>query len=126
MQTRPFGYCVNGPNDWAIPIRAFTMQDLIGKKLVMLERRYGIEGYHIKRDSEGVILSEAPVSGFVARNGDARRYGELMEVPDDYQMVQVTFNNKPAKEEWENVAKASLDEVKTPDTPSTPRSDDSM
>ena len=126
MQTRPFGYCVNGPSDWAIPIRAFTMQDLIGKKLVMLERRYGIEGYHIKRDSEGVILSEAPVSGFVARNGDARAFGELAEVADDSQMVQVMFNVVPVKEKWENVAEANLDEVKTPVTPVTPRSDASM
>ena len=121
-------YCYAGvggvDNDWSIPIHAFKMQDLIGKRLVMLERRFGIEGYQIARDSKGVVIeSEAPVSGFVARNGDARCYGELMEVADDYQMVHVTFNMTPVKEKWENVAKANLDEVKTPDTPSTPRSD---
>ena len=82
-----------------------------------------MEGYHIKRDSEGVVLSEGKVSGFVGRNGDARAFGALAEVADDSQMVQVMFGTVPIKEKWENVAEANLDEVKTP---VTPRSDASM
>ena len=113
----------NVDNGWAIPAYKFTMQDLIGKKLVSLEKRDGMEGYHIKRDSEGVVLSEGKVSGFVGRNGDARAFGALAEVADDSQMVQVMFSTVPIKEKWENVAAANLDEVKTP---VTPRSDASM
>ena len=120
-------YCHAGvgtvDNGWAIPTHAFTMQESIGKKFVRLEKRHGIEGYHIKRDSEGVILSEAPVSGFVARNGDARAFGGLAEVADDNQMVQVMFGAVPVKEKWENVAEANLDEV---ETFVTPRSDASV
>ena len=114
-------YCLAGvgnvDNEWAIPTHAFTMQKIIGKRLIRLEKRDGIEGYHIKRDSEGVVLSEGKVSGFVGRNGDARAFGALAEVADDSQMVQVMFSTVPIKEKWENVAEANLDEVKTPVTP---------
>ena len=113
----------NVDNGWAIPTHAFTMQEIIGKKLVRLEKRHGIEGYHIKRDSEGVVLSEATVSGFVARNGDARAFGALAEVADNNQMVQVMFGAVPIIEKRENVAEANLDEV---NTPVTPRSDASI
>ena len=124
-------YCYAGvgnvDNDWAIPSSIqydkYRMEDFIGKKLVELEKRHGMEGYHIKHDSKGVVLSEGKVSGFVARNGDARAFGALVEVADDRQMVQVMFGEVPVKEKWENVAGANLDEVKTP---VTPRSDASM
>ena len=88
-----------------------------------MEKSDGIDGYYIKRDSEWVILSEAPVSSFVARNGDARAFGALAEVADDSQMVQVMFGAVPIKEKWENVAEANLDEVRTPVTPRSPRLD---
>ena len=110
-------------NGWSIEAYKFTMQDLIGKKLVSLEKRDGMEGYHIKRDSEGVVLSEGKVSGFIAQNGDARAFGALAEVADDSQVVQVMFGTVPIKEKIENVAEANLDEVKTL---VTPRSDASM
>ena len=108
-----------------MPACRVKMQELIGKSFVKLEKRDGMEGFHVKQDSEGVVLSEGMVCGFVSWNGDARASGALVEVADGKHMVQVMFGAVPIMEKRENAAESSssLAEVSTP---VTPRSDASI
>ena len=108
-------------NDWAIPCRAFRIEDIVGQYLIKLEESSEESGLLVRRDAtKKPLLSNAPVSAFISNKDEIRTYGELSAIAKG-EMVFVDFGFEQLKECYEEVPPLDDPEVKTPRTPSSPR-----
>ena len=89
-------------NDFAVPTRAFQIQEIVGEYLVRLEETSG-GGLSMqrKKSSEGdtnnekgsVVISSAPVCHLLDNLGRVRTYGSLGDLADEHHVVQVCFHH---------------------------------
>ena len=105
-------------NDWAIPCRAFRIEDIVGQYLLKLEESCDGSGLVVQRDAtKKPLLSNAPVSAFISNKDEIRTYGELSAIAKG-EVVFVDFGFEKLKECYEEVPPLDVTEVKTPRTPS--------
>ena len=115
-------YCLAGAatedNGWTIPGEKFTMQELRGERLIVLDDAEG-GGLRLAKESNGEPRLTEPIAGFVSPAGEVRLYGNLDGVADPSGAVFVVFGTAALREEVDSVSVASLSEVRTPGTPSS-------
>ena len=116
-------YCLAGvgkDNDWQLPVGSmapFTLQELVGKKLFLLQQtEHGTWG-PITEDDGGYVESPAPVAGFVSPDNEVRVYGSLQGVMDEHGWVQVQFGEQPLQESSYDAPLMDLSGISTPPTP---------
>ena len=113
-------------NDFAVPTRAFQIQEIVGAYLVRLEETSG-GGLSMqrKKSSEGdtnnekgsVVLSSAPVCHLLDSDGKIRTHGSLAHLADEQNFVRICFHHEKSVEECFDIPCADVDGISTPPTP---------
>ena len=131
----------SNPPDFTFNGCVFTAEELVGQYLIALEATD--VGFAVKWTDKVVqeptlspagfalstqnkvekmpVLSSAPIAGYLASNGEQRRFGNLVAMADLDGSVQVLFGHTPIAEGFECKDLADLTDVSTP-----PSEDDRM
>ena len=110
-------YCFPGvgkPPDFLVPVRKFPAEGIIHRYLVRLIRTE--EGWALHKDAETgePMLSAAPVSTFIGKDGRPYQCGSLARIANDEGNVVVGFGNTPPPVHFEDKACADIEGIGTP------------
>ena len=113
-------------DDFAVPTRAFQIQEIVGAYLVRLEETSG-GGLSMqrKKSSEGdtnneegsVVISSAPVCHLLDSDWKVRTHGSLAHLADEQNFVRICFHHEKSVEECFDIPCADVDGISTPPTP---------
>ena len=112
--------------EFAVPTAASEIQEIVGQYLVALDKT--LEGglaVQRRKSSErdtnkekvSIVLSPAPVCHLLDSNGNVRTHGNLGDLADEHNFVQVCFHHTQSYEECFDIPCANTDDISTPATP---------
>ena len=97
-----------------MPAHLFQLQEIVGRYLIKL--MLASDGSHFieERHDGKLVLSKAPVSGFVSPKQEIRTYGPMLGVLHRDGALEVCFGREKLREACEYKPCADLDDVSTP------------
>ena len=107
------GVCTK-KNQWTMPAHLFQLQEIVGRYLIKL--MLASDGSHFIEERHGgkLVLSKAPVSGFVSPKQEIRTYGPMFGALHPDGALAVCFGREKLREACEYKPCADLDDVSTP------------
>ena len=105
---------VGEASDYAVPTKAFQVEDIISRRLHRLVWSQNGWEKHIDETSGRPSLTEKLVAGFLDRTNRVRLYGNLGMLANDAGMVAVVFGDEPRQEESESKPCCDVSGVRTP------------